>query len=139
MVQIKQANEKAALERKLKDQAKEAKEKAEGTYRPPVERLDESQSWSKGSAMHEQTQNDSSRRPPRQEESGFLSRSNMGSEKPVAEDKKPFEKRPPRTTAPDDKESFVFRNKPAEKTAAPEEEKKAPSALGKSSGRPGFT
>jgi hypothetical protein len=35
-VQIKQANEKAALERRVKDKAKEDKEKAEGTYKPPV-------------------------------------------------------------------------------------------------------
>jgi len=36
LVQIKQANEKVALERKRKDLEKEAKEKAEGTYKPPV-------------------------------------------------------------------------------------------------------
>jgi len=83
LVQIKKANEAAQQERLLKDKARAAKEIADNGGKPIIKE-DRDDNWNKGTSMSEAPKFTTSTRPPRQpEDTGFLSRSDMGTEKPV--------------------------------------------------------
>jgi hypothetical protein len=114
LVQIRKANEAAQQERLLKDKARAAKEIADNGGKPIIKE-DRDDNWNKGTSMSEAPKFTSNRPPRQPEDTGFLSRSEMGTEKPVLEERRPADRvdRPERRPK-EDNEGLGFRNQPRE-------------------------